>query len=76
MKKNTKKKLKDIRSAIVMMCVMVAMMSTASYAWFTLTDSPTVTGMQMKATASGGLQVSNAENDGFASCAILFIPLF
>lgn len=58
MKKNTKKKLKDIRSAIVMMCVMVAMMSTASYAWFSMTSTPTVTGMQMTAASTGGLKIS------------------
>lgn len=58
MKKNTKKKFRDIRNAIVMMCVMAAMLSTASYAWFTLTDSPTVTGMNMTAASTGGLKVS------------------
>lgn len=43
-----------------MMCVMVAMMSTASYAWFTMASSPTVTGMKMTAaTSGGGLQVAN-----------------
>ena len=60
MKKNTKKKFRDIRNAVVMMCVMVAMLSTASYAWFTMASSPTVTGMQMTAaTSGGGLQVAN-----------------
>ena len=66
MKKNTKKKFRDIRNAVVMMCVMVAMMSTASYAWFSLTDSPTVTGMKMTAaSSSGGLTVSNEESANF-----------
>lgn len=60
MKKENKKKFRDIRNALVMMCVMVAMLSTASYAWFTMTSSPTVTGMQMTAASSGGgLEVSN-----------------
>ena len=63
MEKNKKKKFRDIRNAVVMMCVMVAMMSTASYAWFTMSDSPTVTGMTMTATtAGGGLEVSNTGN--------------
>ena len=57
MKKSTKKKIRDIRSALVMVLVMVAMLSTASYAWFTLTDSPTVTNMQMTATSGSGLKV-------------------
>lgn len=60
MEKNKKKKFRDIRNAVVMMCVMIAMMSTASYAWFTMASSPTVTGMKMTAaTSGGGLQVAN-----------------
>lgn len=63
MEKNKKKKFRDIRNAVVMMCVMVAMMSTASYAWFTLTDAPTVTGMQMTAASTGGLKISWKSDD-------------
>ena len=70
MKKNTKKKFRDIRNAVVMMCVMVAMMSTASYAWFTMTSSPTVTNMTMTAASTGGLQISNSENTGFADAIV------
>lgn len=61
-KKKTKKKWREIRSAVTMMCVMAAMLSSATFAWFTLTNSPTVTGMQMTAAATGGLQVSDSEN--------------
>lgn len=65
MKKENKKKFRDIRNALVMMCVMVAMLSTASYAWFTMSDSPTVTGMKMTATtAGGGLEVANVTTEG------------
>lgn len=67
MDKNKKKKLRDIRNALVMVCVMVAMLSTASYAWFTMASSPTVTGMQMTAASSGGgLQVAQEENGTYA----------
>lgn len=62
MEKNKKKKLRDIRNAVVMMCVMVAMMSTASYAWFSLTDSPTVAGMQMTAASTSGLKVAEKQD--------------
>ena len=41
-----------------MVLVMVAMLSTASYAWFTMTSSPTVTGLNMTATATSGLEIS------------------
>lgn len=71
MKKNTKKKFRDIRNAVVMMCVMVAMMSTASYAWFTMTSSPTVTGMQMTAAATSGLQISLTNADGSYADAVI-----
>lgn len=64
MDKNKKKKLRDIRNALVMVCVMVAMLSTASYAWFTMTSSPTVTGMQMTATSTSGLKVAKADSNG------------
>ena len=53
-----KRNWKDIRNAFVMFCVMVAMLSTASFAWFTLTSSPTVTNLQMTAAADGGLKIS------------------
>lgn len=53
-----KKKWRDVKNALVMVVVMAAMMSTATYAWFTFTDSATVTGMQMAASGSSGLKVS------------------
>ncbi len=52
------KKWRDVKNALVMVVVMAAMMSTATYAWFTLTSNATVTGMQMTAGGSSGLQVS------------------
>lgn len=53
-----KKKWRDIRSAVTMMCVMAAMLSSATFAWFTLTSSPTVTGMQMTAASTAGLKIT------------------
>lgn len=52
------KKRKDIRSAVIMVLVMVAMLSAATYAWFSLSSSPTVTGLEMTAATSGGLKIS------------------
>lgn len=52
------KKWRDVKNALVMVVVMAAMMSTATYAWFQLTDDATVTGMQMTAGGSSGIQVS------------------
>lgn len=53
-----KKKWRDIKNALVMVVVMAAMMSTATYAWFTLTSTAGVTGMRMAAGGSSGLKVS------------------
>ena len=58
-----KKKWKEIRSAVTMMLVMVAMLSTATYAWFTLGSSATVSGLEMTATTSSGLLVSTNQSD-------------
>lgn len=60
-----KRNWKDIRNAFVMFCVMVAMLSTASFAWFTLTDSPTVTSLQLTAATKGGLKVCETSTGDF-----------
>lgn len=65
------KKWRDVRNSLVMVIVMVAMMSSATFAWFTLTNSPTVAGLQMTAAASAGLRVSNTTNSGDFKNAIL-----
>lgn len=62
-----KKRWKDIRNAFVMFCVMVAMLSTATYAWFTLTDSPTVNGLKLTAATTGGLQICETENGTYSN---------
>lgn len=59
-----KKKWRDVKNALVMVVVMAAMMSTATYAWFTLTGKASVTGMQMTAGGSSGLKVSATGEDG------------
>lgn len=61
------KRWQNIRNSIVMLCVMLAMLSTVTYAWFTLTDSPTVTGLQMTARAADGLQVCATSDGTFAA---------
>lgn len=70
-KKKTKKKWREIRSAVTMMCVMAAMLSTATFAWFTLTSSPTVTGMQMTAASQGGLLVCETSDGTFQNAVAL-----
>jgi len=62
-----KRKWKDIRSAVVMMCVMIAMLSTATFAWFTMSENAAVTGLQMTAKTSGGLLISEDGTTWFSA---------
>lgn len=68
-----KKKWRDVKNALIMVVVMAAMMSTATYAWFTLTNNATVTGMQMTAGGSSGLKVCETI-DGSYTDAISLAP--
>ncbi len=66
-KKKKKMKWREIRSTVTMMCVMAAMLSTATFAWFTLTENATVAGLQMTAKSTGGLLVGKASNGDFSN---------
>ncbi len=61
------KKWQKIRNSFVMLCVMLTMLSTVTYAWFTLTDSPTVNGLQMTAKAADGLLVCKTSDGNYGS---------
>ena len=52
--KNTRK----LIPALAMLLVSAVMMSTASFAWFTINKTVTATGMQVTARAEGGIQIS------------------
>lgn len=70
-KEHKKNRRREIRNALTMTFVMVAMLSTATYAWFTLTDSPTVTGLQMTAATSSGLKVCESENGTYVDAVAI-----
>ena len=53
------KKMRKIIPALAMLLISAVMMSTASFAWFSINDSVTATGMQIKATSSGGLAIGS-----------------
>lgn len=55
----------EIRNAVLMLCLTVAMLSTATYAWFTLTDQPMVKGLKMTASAATGLKIAKSASDVF-----------
>ena len=51
------KNMRKLIPAIAMLLVSAVMMSTASFAWFSSSESAVATGMQVKATAAGGLAI-------------------
>lgn len=55
----------EIRNTVLMLCLTIAMMSTATYAWFTLTDQPMVKGLKMTASATTGLKIAKQAGDVF-----------
>lgn len=59
-KKNTSVK-KKLIPAVAMLTTSAVMLSTATYAWFTLNKEVEVTGLQMSATASDALEISLGE---------------
>ena len=54
------KKMRRMIPALCMLLVSAIMLSTASYAWFTMNDAVTASGMQVKAEAAGALIISKS----------------
>ena len=52
------KKMRRLIPAVAMLMVAAVMLSTASFAWFTMNDQVSATGMQVQAKASGNLIIS------------------
>lgn len=59
-KKNTSAK-KKLIPAVAMLTTSAVMLSTATYAWFTMSRNAEVTGLEMAATAGGGIEISLGE---------------
>ena len=53
------KKMRRMIPALCMLLVSAIMLTTASYAWFTMNESVTASGMQVQAKASGNLLISD-----------------
>ena len=53
------KKARKIIPALAMLLVSAIMMSTASFAWFTMNEKVTATGMQVQAKSTGSLVISD-----------------
>ncbi len=53
------KRTRKLIPAVAMLLISAIMLSTASYAWFSMNTQVTATGMQVKAEAEGGIVISN-----------------
>ena len=58
------KKMRKLLPAFAMLLVSAVMMSTASFAWFSMGTTATASGMQVKATASSSLIISHTADLG------------
>lgn len=71
MNKKMSKRQKDIKSklmaAICMLLVSSIMMVSSTYAWFTLSTAPEVTGIQTAVGANGNLEMALIPTDGISS---------
>ena len=56
------KKMRKLLPAFAMLLVSAIMMSTASFAWFTMNETVTATGMTVTAKSSGGLVIASGIN--------------
>ena len=61
--------MKKLIPAIVLLLISAIVMSTASYAWFSMNTQVTATGMQVKAVAEGGLVISDSTTTAWAATA-------
>jgi len=58
-KNNANSARRKLIPAVGMLVVSAMMLSSSTYAWFTMSDNVSVTGMQLKATSDGGLLIIN-----------------
>ncbi|MDE7157257.1 MAG: hypothetical protein K2O02_04805 [Lachnospiraceae bacterium] len=73
-KENKKSKKQKIITSIVTVLSSVALFTTATYAWFALTNSPQVSQLTLKAGTSGSLQICNTQNGNFGDTITLDVP--
>ena len=61
------KKFMKLIPAVAMLLVAAILLSTATFAWFSMNTQVTATGMQVKAVAEGGIVISNSAKTGWTS---------
>ncbi len=63
MKKRNKKKI-DIRKGIIIICVTILLLSTATFAWFSESNTPKMSNLALMAGASGSLLIADDTGNG------------
>ncbi len=61
------KRTRKLIPAVVMLMISVIMVSTASYAWFSMNTQVTATGMTVQAKAEGGIVISNSSKSSWSA---------
>lgn len=61
------KKMMKLVPAFIMLLVSAILVSTASYAWFSMNTQVTATGMNVKAQAEGGIVISNSSKSTWSA---------
>lgn len=52
---------RDARSKIILMCLCIALLGTATFAWFTVSNTPRVNNLALVAATTGDLKIADAE---------------
>ena len=68
--KSVKALKKQLAAAIAMVCVAAIALASSTYAWFVQSNQVTAEGMSVQAQAEGGLEISNADKEAWASTAL------
>jgi hypothetical protein len=63
------KKLMKLVPAFIMLLVSAILVSTATFAWFSMNTQVTATGMQVKATAEDGILIANVDKSSWTNSA-------
>lgn len=51
----------DVRGKVITLCLCIALLGTATYAWFTVSNTPRVTNLALIAGTSGNLKIADYE---------------
>lgn len=62
--KNNKRKKVDVRKGIIIICVTILLLSTATFAWFSESNTPKMNNLALMAGASGSLLIADDTGNG------------